>query len=137
MPWGDGPNGGFSTARPWLRMAPDGATRSVAIQDDDPGSVLNSYRRLVWLRRRHPALQVGRYRRLAGGSPNVFAFERAFGDEVIVVVVNLAGTPAHFRVRTARRWSVVLDTHERPTLEVSGSERLLLGPNEAIVLVAG
>lgn len=137
MPWGDGPNGGFSTARPWLRMAPDGATRSVAIQDDDPGSVLNSYRRLVWLRRRHPALQVGSYRRLAGGSPNVFAFERAFGDEVIVVVVNLAGTPAHFRVRTARRWSVVLDTHERPTLEVSGSERLLLGPNEAIVLVAG
>ncbi len=136
MPWGGGPHGGFSTARPWLRMAPDVATRSVAIQDGDPRSVLNSYRRLIWLRRRHPALQVGSYRRLAGGSPDVLAFERASGDEVVVVVVNLAGASAHFRVRTAHRWSVVHDTHERPTLQVSGSERLLLGSHEAIVLLA-
>ena len=59
MPWGDGPNGGFSKARPWLRMAPDAATRNVAAQDPDPASVLALYRRMLWLRRRHPALQVG------------------------------------------------------------------------------
>ena len=65
MPWGGGPNGGFSTGRPWIRMAPDADTRTVANQDADPSSVLNVYRRLLWLRRRHPALQVGAYRRLA------------------------------------------------------------------------
>ena len=37
MPWGGGgANGGFSTARPWLRMAPDVETRNVAVQDADP-----------------------------------------------------------------------------------------------------
>ena len=44
MPWGGGPNGGFSTAQPWIRMAPDADTRTVAAQDADPSSVLNTYR---------------------------------------------------------------------------------------------
>src|SRR6187401_503494 len=73
MPWGDGPDGGFSAARPWLRMAPDVATRTVALQEQDPSSVLATYRRLLWLRRRHAALQTGTYRRLAFSSKDVYA----------------------------------------------------------------
>ena len=40
MPWTGGPNGGFSNARPWLRMAPDYRKRNVAAQASDPESVL-------------------------------------------------------------------------------------------------
>ena len=59
MPWGEGPNGGFSAARPWLRMASDIESRTVAIQDRDPSSVLAAYRKLVWLRHHHPASKSG------------------------------------------------------------------------------
>ncbi|MDO8486038.1 MAG: alpha-glucosidase [Candidatus Limnocylindrales bacterium] len=137
MPWGDGPNGGFSPVRPWLRMAPDVETRTMAIQDGDPVSVLSTYRRMVWLRRRHPALQVGAYRRLAAASRGVFAFERTTADEAMIVAVNFAAAPTSFRVRTGRRWSVAFDTHHRATADISGGDRLTLGPREAIVLLAG
>ena len=134
MPWGDGPNGGFSAARPWLRMAPDLDTRTVAIQDRDPSSVLNTYRKLVWLRRRHPALQVGSYRRLPSISRDLYAFERTAAGESAVVAVNFGAAATSLRLRTGRRWNVIFDTHERPVGELSGGDQLTLAPREAIVL---
>lgn len=136
MPWGDGPGGGFSTAHPWLRMAPDVESRTVAIQERDGASVLSAYRKLLWLRRRHEALQVGTYRRLAAGSRHVFAFERATSNEVIIVAVNLAATSTNLRIRTGRRWGILFDTHTRTTAEVSNGDQLTLGPHEAIILLA-
>jgi alpha-glucosidase len=136
MPWGGGPNGGFSTARPWLRVAPDAATRNVAAQERDPSSVLATYRRMIWLRRRHPALQVGAYRQIESASPDLYAYERSTADETIVIAINFGTGPTGFRVRTGRRWSVILSTHERTGRELSGGDQLLLAPREAIVLLA-
>ncbi len=136
MPWGGGPNGGFSTGRPWIRMAPDVDTRTVANQDADPSSVLNAYRRLLWLRRRHPALQVGAYRRLASRSDDVFAFERATDGETIIVAVNFSATPRSLRIRTAKRWKTLFDTHEPAQAGVVGGDELTLRPYEAVILNA-
>jgi glycosidase len=138
MPWGGGgPNGGFSTARPWLRMATDVETRNVAAEETDPRSVLATYRKLLWLRRRHPALQAGSYRRLRGTSHDVYAYERATPGESIIVAVNFGDEETPLRVRTGRRWTVLFDTHERPTTELVGDDHLTLAPHEAIILVAG
>jgi alpha-glucosidase len=136
MPWGSGPNGGFSTARPWLRMAPDVATRTVEIQERDRSSVLATYRKLIWLRRRHPALQVGRYRQLATTSRDLFAYERSTSDETIIVAVNFGASMTGLRIRTMRDWTVIFSTRERPTGELSGGDQLTLGPREALILVA-
>ncbi len=136
MPWGGGPNGGFSAARPWLRMAPDVATRTVAIQDEDPSSVLATYRKLIWLRRRHPALQVGAYRRLATASRDLYAFERSADGETIAVAVNFGRAATSFRVRTGRTWTVIFDTHRRGSGDVDGESQLTLQPLEAIILLA-
>jgi glycosidase len=137
MPWGGGPNGGFSTGKPWIRMAPDVDTRSVANQDADPSSVLNAYRRLLWLRRRHPALQVGAYRRLPSRSEEVFAFERSTDGETVIVAVNFSATPRSLRIRTTRRWKTLFDSHEPARTEVVGGDELTLRPYEAVVLNAG
>ena len=134
MPWGDGPNGGFSAAKPWLRMAPDIDTRTVAIQDRDPSSVLATYRKLVWLRRRHPALQVGAYRRLPSISRDVFAYERATPDETLVIAVNFGATPTSLRLRTGRRWNVIFDTDEAARSELSGDDQLTLAGYEVVIL---
>lgn len=136
MPWGDGPNGGFSVARPWLRMAPDVATRNVALQDPDPASVLSTYRRLVWLRRNHPALQVGTYRELGDDARDLFAYERGTPDETIAVAVNFGSSATSLRLRTGRQWAVLLDTHPRATSEFRGGDPLRLAPREAVILRA-
>ena len=36
MPWTGGPGAGFTTGRPWQRIAPDAVTRNVAAQLADP-----------------------------------------------------------------------------------------------------
>jgi alpha-glucosidase len=136
MPWGSGPNGGFSAGQPWLRMAPDVDTRNVALQEQDPSSVLSAYRRLVWLRRRHPALQVGSYRELTERPRDVYAYERATAEETIVVAINVGASPASLRLRTGRHWSVLFDTHARTSTELGGGDPLRLAPREAVILRA-
>jgi glycosidase len=117
-------------------MAPDVDTRTVAIQEHDPSSVLATYRLLLWLRRRHPALQVGSYRRLSTVSRALFAFERSTPEETIVVAVNFGPAPTGFELRTGRRWGVLFDTHPRAAGDLSSGDVLTLGPREAIMLVA-
>lgn len=59
MQWDDSPNAGFSTAdagRLYLPIDPDPARPTVAAQRADPSSLLNHVRRLIALRREHPAL---------------------------------------------------------------------------------
>ena len=117
-------------------MAPDVETRNVAAQDADPASVLSTYRKLLWLRRRHPALQVGRYRRLRGTSRDLYAYERATADQSIIVAINLGPKATPLRVRTNRRWTVLFDTHQRTTTELLGDDQLTLAPREALILLA-
>ncbi len=139
MPWGGGgPNGGFTAGRPWLRMAPDVDTRNVAVQDDDSGSVLNAYRRLLWLRRRHPAMQVGTYRHVPTRTPDVYVYERATDDETIIVAVNFAAKERSFGIRTSRRWRTLFDTHApdgAASREISAGGELTLQPRQAVILL--
>jgi alpha-glucosidase len=137
MPWGGGPNGGFSGARPWLRMAPDADTRTVANQEGDPSSVLNTYRSLLWLRRRHPALQVGAFRRLPTRSDDVFAYERSTGGETLIVAVNFSAAPRSFRIKTSRRWKPLFSTHATAPPEIAEGDELTLRSYEAVILHAG
>ena len=136
MPWGNGPNGGFSSGRPWIRMASDIETRNVAEQEADPSSVLATYRRLLWLRRAHPALQVGAYRELQPRPAHVYAYERATEDETVVVAVNFGSRPLRIRLKTARSWSVLFDTHESRPTDIAGGDQLELAPRQATILLA-
>ena len=53
------PNAGFSTVEPWLPVDPRHIPKAVDAQEADAGSVLHVARRLIALRKRHPALRVG------------------------------------------------------------------------------
>ncbi|MFW6205824.1 MAG: alpha-amylase family glycosyl hydrolase, partial [Gemmatimonadota bacterium] len=75
MQWRPGPGAGFTDGEPWLPLTADHETRNVAVQRDDPGSMLRLHRDLLRLRARHPALVRGRYRPLPGQGP-VLAFLR-------------------------------------------------------------
>jgi alpha-glucosidase len=92
MPWDSTTNAGFTTGVPWLPLNPDCATRNVAVQATDAGSILALCRSLMTLRREQPALHAGLY----GGArieQNVFAFERRHGEETrLMVALNFGST---------------------------------------------
>jgi alpha-glucosidase len=135
MPWGPGPNGGFSSGRPWLRMSPELATRNVARQSADPSSILSHYRRLIALRRSLPALMVGSYAPVDVGRPSVFAYLRSTADQSALVILGFGPAAVGLTLPASpsgRPWTVRLSTHDRGPL---AGDRLDLQPLEAIILV--
>lgn len=135
MQWDDSPQAGFSTAEPWLPLAPDHRDWNVAAQERDPGGLLNLYRRLAALRRRHPALHIGAYQPVPTQG-SVLAYRRRHQDECILVALNLGGAPArvHLSGPGAQRGRVLLSTHtDRMDETVDGAAEL--HGNEGLVIL--
>lgn len=82
--------------------------RSVEEQDKKAGSLLETYRALIALRRAHPVLRIGSYTALRCNEPGVWIFLRQASDETILVCVNLAEAPVSLTMPTPRqigRWN--------------------------------
>ncbi len=138
MPWGPGRHGGFTTAdRPWMRMAPDFATRNVAAQSADPASVLSFYRRLLWLRRAEPVLNGGSLRSLGLPARDVVTYERQADGAVAHVILNFGNREAEVFLPpppAGRSWQAILSTHEAlPTLV---DARFRVRALEAVIFMA-
>jgi len=137
MPWTGAPGHGFTTGRPWLRFGDDAATRNVAAQDGDPGSVLATYRRLIALRRSSEAVRSGTLRVVETNTPDVLAWSREVPGERLLVVVNFADAPREIRVANGEdaTYRAVIGSHLDPAVPAPGGS-LSLRPLEAVVLRA-
>src|SRR5690606_37463627 len=81
MQWDASPNAGFAAqgVQPWLPLAPDYAQRNVAVESDDPRSMLSFFRALTALRQSSAALTFGDYAAIDTGVENLFAYTRTHG----------------------------------------------------------
>lgn len=79
------------------RFARDDDGVSVAEQDKDPASLLNHYRRLLALRKAHPAFVDGTQRVVPSGN-KILVVERGSGGEKILIVSNLSDQSAEYLV---------------------------------------
>jgi len=93
MQWDASPNAGFSCAPPWLPLADDYASHNVACQRGDAASLYNLYRRLIAVRRTHPAIAIGSYQPVETDG-NILAFLREHGRERIFVALNFGDESA-------------------------------------------
>ena len=96
MQFDGSPNAGFTTGTPWLPVHEDYALQNVEAEDADEDSVLNWYRRLIALRRESDVLLRGDYRELMKDSEQIYAYERTFGEEKAVILVNFSGEEASY-----------------------------------------
>ena len=92
MPWTPAKAGGFTTGTAWEPLQPDSATANVQVQDNDPNSLLNHYRRMIHLRSGNPALGYGDFVPLTTTEKAVAAYARRKDGRVVVVVANLGPT---------------------------------------------
>ena len=91
--WGNAPQAGFSPAdvETWLPVNPNYAAGiNVADQLDAPDSLLNFYRRMLWMRKETPALLAGDYEPLHAEAADYFAFLRRTGEQICLVVLNFS-----------------------------------------------
>lgn len=93
----------------WQREASTGESRwkpssvnqgqavSVQAEQDDPNSLLNSYRTLIRWRAQNSALRDGTLEVVHTGNPHLLAFWRDDGKQRVLVVHNLSGKPASWK----------------------------------------
>jgi alpha-glucosidase len=133
LPWT-----GVRPERSWLPVPDDVETRNVARQAGEVDSVLATYRRMLWLRRETPALQVGGFEWVIRGVDGLLVYRRRSADESVVVAINTTARPASVPPPAGVTWQPLLTTRG------DGSRTADTGPwwldgHEAIVVreVAG
>ena len=137
MQWDSSPNAGFTaqSVQPWLPLADDFATCNVAVQENDPASMLNFYRALAQLRRAEPALHVGNYASVETGKDDVLAYTRtAPNSDRFLVVLNFTATTHTLHldhVADTATIAVATDMERSGSISLSA---LILAPNEGLVL---
>ena len=96
MQWTAGPNAGFTTGTPWMRVNPNYTAINAEAALADPGSVFYTYRKLIALRKANPVFAAGDFTLLCPGDTQVFAYLRRGGGQTMLVAANLSGQDAAF-----------------------------------------
>jgi alpha-glucosidase len=133
MQWDDSPHGGFTTGEPWLPVSANCSDVNVKTEKDDPRSMLTLYRRLIGLRREHPALAGGAWKPLCvqGGA---FVYLRVAGARRLMIALNMTGEPHVILLqRPLREGRVMLSTHLDRAEEPVGNE-LDLRADEGVIV---
>ncbi|MGO4715575.1 alpha-amylase family glycosyl hydrolase [Bradyrhizobium sp. 2TAF24] len=134
MQWDVSANAGFTTGIPWLPLTDDFARRNVAVERDDPRSMLGLYRALIALRRARAELSLGSYAELPTDCADVLAYTRADGGRRMLVALNFSDRPVTVTLPPlAVRAVIVLSTSTERSAEVI-SDTLHLSSNEGLVL---
>ncbi len=137
MPWDTTANAGFTTAAPWLPLNDDWRARNVERQAHAPGSMLALHRRLLALRRGHPALSIGEIALLDGShdtAGDILAYERRAGEERLLIALNVGDRPQELSVPPwASHARVLISTLEGAPPSQSGA-RIALRPGEGLIL---
>jgi glycosidase len=95
MQWNSGVNAGFTTGTPWLRIPASAKKVNVAVENNQPDSLLNYYRRLIGLRRSEPALVQGQWRPVNDNDTFVLSYLRATDNSSILVALNMSASEQH------------------------------------------
>lgn len=134
MQWSAETNAGFSTGKPWLRLAGNYSRENVEKQTDDPYSMLSLHKRLIALRQQELSLMVGDYIPVYADNQLISFIRQAEGSPRFLIILNLSHRPAYFKTKDpSHRGVVELATY--PELEgqtVGGT--INLGGDEGVII---
>ena len=113
MQWDCSPNAGFCSpgTEPWLPIPADYQQINVAVEREDPHSLLTLTRRLIELRRSTPALTTGNYRPIEGASNDYFVYLRQSGSQRYLIALNFSGNEQTVKVSEMGNGRIVLSTY--------------------------
>ncbi len=135
MQWDSSPTAGFSAADPsqlWLPLSPDYQQENVAAELQQPDSMLNLYRNLLELRKKHPALNAGNYRPVE--APNCcYLYLRAADDERFLMALNFSAQERRVQLTGWGEGQVALSTGLDRQGPIS-LEDFTLAPREGLVI---
>lgn len=132
MQWDNTENAGFTEGSPWLPVNTNFNGINASVQDADPNSCLNYFRRMVRLRRDHPVLVYGAYELIQAEHSQIYAYTRSLEEEQLLILLNFSDTEASITLPTELLSEQVL-INNYPSLRTD-TARHLLAPYQAVIL---
>lgn len=86
MQWNDEENAGFSTGQPWLQVGKN--YRDINVAKEKSGPIFTFYQELIALRKILPIIAEGSYQSAYQDNPYIYAFERQYGKQRLLVCNN-------------------------------------------------
>lgn len=129
MQWDASKNAGFSTGTPWLKAGK--SYKDINVENDIQGPIFAFYQNLIRLRKAMPLISEGSYKPAFEDSQQVYAFERQYEDEKLLVLNNFYATEVEIDLPVDyQNGQILISNYE----DVEVSEKILLKPYHSIAL---
>ena len=90
MQWTSSLNAGFSNSTPWRTVGNNYTTNNVEIMNDDDGSLINHYKKIIQIRNDQSSLRRGNILILENDNQEILSFVRTFRNKAVLVNCNLS-----------------------------------------------
>lgn len=141
MQWDTSLHAGFCSpsTTPWLPIADDYKQINVAVESNDPYSMLSLIRMLIQLRNTEPALSMGSYHPIDGLPDYCYAYLRQFGQQSFLIILNFSEDALTVKMPKLGRGCFAISTHldrgestDLASLPLRAFEGCVIGINEPI-----
>ena len=134
--WNDGPEAGFTTGKPWLRVNPNYRRINAAAQEKRDDSVLSFYKELIRLRkeeRLEEAAVYGKTEPVLTEERDIMAYFRRGQGCDLLVIGNFRSEPAKVALEELKKRQVKLLLTNGETFSHEGGQ-ITLEPLQAVIL---
>ena len=133
--WDSTANAGFTNGTPWIKIASNYKTINAAVEEKDPNSCLNYFRKLVKLRTDNIAILVyGKYTLLDKANPKVYAYTRESGSQRMLILLNFTASDAQTNIElNLSNATLLLSNYKEPPLFNKVKSEFTLKPYQAVV----
>ena len=129
--WNSQKNGGFSLAEDtWIKVNPNFERINAESQESDNSSILNYYREMIAFRKSSQTLIYGTQTEIEFGVDEVYAYQRAFEGEEILVILNFS-EKNHVLEYDFSKYGSVMKSYGDIQID---EKQLMLRPYESVVL---
>ena len=129
MQWDASENAGFTRGTPWLKAGK--SYPQINVENEIKGPIFAFYQNLIRLRKEMPIISEGSYKPAFEDSKQVYAFERQYEDEKLLVLNNFYATEIEIELPAAyQNGQILISNYEDEEV----SEKILLKPYHSLAL---
>lgn len=129
MQWDASENAGFSTGTPWLKAGK--SYKYINVENEIQGPIFTLYQDLIRLRKEMPIISEGSYKPAFEDSKQVYAFERQFEDQKLLVLNNFYAKEVEIDLPAVyQNGQILISNYE----DAEVSEKILLKPYQTLAI---
>ncbi|HGK2224758.1 TPA: alpha,alpha-phosphotrehalase [Streptococcus pneumoniae] len=129
MQWDTSENAGFSTGTPWLKVGK--SYKDINVENEIKGLIFTFYQDLIRLRKEMPIISEGNYKPAFEDSKQVYAFERQFEDQKLLVLNNFYAKEVEIDLPVVyQNGQILISNYE----DAEVSEKILLKPYQTLAI---